>query len=306
MVDLRVRSGVMAAIGYEFIRKLSLIQHYEASFRKATGLSLKLIPANGAVDGTEKSCRQNPFCGLVFDTPGGHEVCRKMTQSVQQRAFKTGAPHRVHCFAGMTVVGIPLIIDRHHVATLLSGRVFLRKPQAKDFRLVGRQLERWGFSGSVSAVKDNFYLTPVVDPDQFTAMVRLLEIFADQLAAEASRAVLAVGQDDPPAVQQAKRFFTENLKEGVTLQQVAQKVGFSPTYFCRVFRKATGMTFTEYATRVRVERAKELLHNPFLRISEVAFESGFGSIPHFNSIFRAAVGSSPTTYRKSLPQRFAI
>jgi YesN/AraC family two-component response regulator len=46
----------------------------------------------------------------------------------------------------------------------------------------------------------------------------------------------------------------------------------STFYFCKIFKKATGLTFTEYLGRVRIEKAKALLLNPHLRISEIAYE----------------------------------
>jgi AraC-like DNA-binding protein len=71
-------------------------------------------------------------------------------------------------------------------------------------------------------------------------------------------------------------------------------------YFCKVFRKATGLTFTEYLTQVRVTKAKNLLQNPHTRIAEVAFESGFQSITHFNRSFRKLEGRSPKQYRAAI------
>jgi len=51
---------------------------------------------------------------------------------------------------------------------------------------------------------------------------------------------------------------------------------------------------------VRVEKAKALLVDPSLRISEVVFAAGFGSIPRFNSVFKRYVGMPPTEYRATL------
>ena len=54
--------------------------------------------------------------------------------------------------------------------------------------------------------------------------------------------------------------------------------------------------------RVRVEKAKLQLLNPNLRVSEIAFEVRFGSLTHFNRVFREVVGQSPSDYRESLPK----
>ena len=66
----------------------------------------------------------------------------------------------------------------------------------------------------------------------------------------------------------------------------------------RQFKKATGLTFTDYLGRVRVEKAKSLLLNPNLRISEIAYAVGFQSLRHFNRVFRELTGQSPTDFRK--------
>lgn len=62
------------------------------------------------------------------------------------------------------------------------------------------------------------------------------------------------------------------------------------------------MTFSEYVARCHVNRARELLHDPRLPVTEVAFAAGFQSIPHFNHTFKRVTGLSPNGYRASLRQ----
>ena len=63
----------------------------------------------------------------------------------------------------------------------------------------------------------------------------------------------------------------------------------------------TGINFTNYLSRLRIEKAKNLLLNPNLRVSEIAFEVGFQSLTHFNRVFKKVLGLSPTDYREQLP-----
>ena len=74
----------------------------------------------------------------------------------------------------------------------------------------------------------------------------------------------------------------------------------STFYFCKLFKRATGLTFTDYVARVRVEKAKALLLERNRRVSEIAYDVGFQSLTHFNRIFRKIVGQSPTDYRNSV------
>ena len=130
--------------------------------------------------------------------------------------------------------------------------------------------------------------------------VRLLEIFAKHLATVSNQLLVAKENEEPPAVSRARVIIAERAGDQVTLREVAQAVNKSAYYFCKVFHKGTGMTFTSYVARVRVERVKNLLLNPHKRISEAAFEAGFQSLSQFNRIFRKVQGESPSTYRERL------
>ncbi len=81
---------------------------------------------------------------------------------------------------------------------------------------------------------------------------------------------------------------------------MARAVNMSAFYFCKMFKKVAGINFTDYLSRVRIERAQNLLLNPNLRVSEIAFEVGFQSLTHFNRVFKKITGQSPTDYRGQL------
>jgi len=67
---------------------------------------------------------------------------------------------------------------------------------------------------------------------------------------------------------------------------VLQHVHVNRFYFCKIFKKTSGMTLIEYVTWFRLEKAETLVVAPPVRISEVVFAAGSGSIPQFNSAFR--------------------
>ena len=112
--------------------------------------------------------------------------------------------------------------------------------------------------------------------------------------------VLSQSNSEPPVISRAKAFIAENQAEDITLGQVAKAVNTSTFYFCKMFKKVTGINFTDYVSRVRIEKAKNLLLNPNLRISEIAYAVGFQSLTHFNRVFKKISGNSPTDYRAHL------
>jgi AraC-like DNA-binding protein len=100
----------------------------------------------------------------------------------------------------------------------------------------------------------------------------------------------------------ARQFIEKHQAEPLSLGRVAHAANISRHYFCKMFKKATGINFIDYLSRVRVEKSKTLLLNPNSRISEAAFACGFQSMTNFNRAFKRIVGRSPTQFRESLPK----
>ena len=296
----------MKQVAFDDLANLPVIQHYETAFRKATGVSLKVVPPDDPEKPLSFGSSENPFCALVARTPAGCDACLEAEGRVQRSAARKLAPQQVHCFAGLTVVAVPVVIGGRHVATLLSGQVFRREPTQRDFTMVARMLGGGANGDWLKKARRAYFETPVVTAERFQAIVELVKVYAQYLADSASRHAIACSSEEPSAVADAKKFVQSHVEEPVTLGQVAQHVHVSPFHFCKVFKKATGMTLTEYVARVRVEKAKTLRVDPSLRISEVVFAAGFGSIPRFNSVFKRHVGMPPTEYRATLRTPLAV
>jgi len=127
----------------------------------------------------------------------------------------------------------------------------------------------------------------------------LLGLFAEQLGGLGNQMLVQKQSGDPPVIGRAKDFIAHHYREDISSRDVAKELHLSRFYFCKLFKSGTGLTFTAYLARVRIERVKELLlRNPNLRVSEIAFETGFQSLTHFNRLFVKLTGESPTKYRK--------
>jgi len=98
-------------------------------------------------------------------------------------------------------------------------------------------------------------------------------------------------------IAKAKDFIRDHHAEDLSLPKVARFANVSPCYFCKLFKRTTGLSFTNFLSRVRIESSKNLLINPQLRVSEIAYEVGFQSLTSFNRVFQKLLGQSPTEYR---------
>jgi AraC family transcriptional regulator len=103
----------------------------------------------------------------------------------------------------------------------------------------------------------------------------------------------------PPAgIQRVRDFVTANLRNVITLDELAALTGYSRFHFARGFRAATGLPPYAYITRERIALACRLLEAGELPVHAVAAAAGFTSHPLFASRFRQVTGLSPSAYRR--------
>ena len=108
---------------------------------------------------------------------------------------------------------------------------------------------------------------------------------------------------EPVEIWKARNFIHEHSDEELSLTKVAKFVNISPNHLSDKFKEVTGVNFVDYIGRHRIEKARELLQNLNLRISEIAFAVGFQSLSQFNRVFRKLAGKSPTAYRAAKAKR---
>jgi transcriptional regulator GlxA family with amidase domain len=108
---------------------------------------------------------------------------------------------------------------------------------------------------------------------------------------------------EPVEIWKARKFIHEHLDERLGLTRVARSVNVNANHLSEKFKQVTGVNFVDYVARARTENARELVRNSNLRISEIAFATGFQSLSQFNRVFKKLSGKSPTDYRAACMKR---
>lgn len=281
----------------DMLRRSRLFRDYENVFAKATGLPLALRPLDFWQLEHQGKKNANPFCAMLAEHPATLAVCLRAHQDIIDH---TGLiPHTVTCPFGLTETAVPVRLGEKIIGYLRIGQVLRHMPVKADTTKVGREIERRGlkFTGEL---RKAFEKNPLIPPDRYNAIVRLLTFFAEQLSALTNQIVLEQQNVEPPLVQKAREYIDKHKTEPLTLSAVAKAAGASVFHFCKVFRKSTGLKFTDYVARVRLEDAKTELLNPNKRVSEVAYDVGFQSLTQFNRLFKRVFGQSPTDFRERL------
>ena len=104
----------------------------------------------------------------------------------------------------------------------------------------------------------------------------------------------------PYKLRQATNYINDNLDQQIKLNDIAELVGISQYYFCRLFNESTGVSPYKYVIQQRVAKAKNLIKNSKLSLVDIAYECGFSSQSQMTQHFRKCVGVTPKVYQHKL------
>jgi AraC-like DNA-binding protein len=289
-------SGDRALI--EALANSRIFQEYERAFTEATGLPVALRAVESWQLPHHGHHNESPFCALVLETSRACGSCLQVQEKLSEAAAEEA--HTVVCPAGLCDTAVPVRLGDRLIGFLQTGQVFRKKPTDVQFDRVTKLVAEWGVAVDRDKLKEAYFNTHVVPSKQHEAIIKLLCIFAQHLSMLSNQVVVQHDNAEPPVITRAKEYIQEHQTENLRLGHVAKAVNTSTFYFCKMFKKVTGINFTDYLSRVRIEKSKNLLLNPNLRVSEIAFEVGFQSLTHFNRVFKKILGQSPTEYRAQL------
>lgn len=240
-----------------------LARDYVKSFSAATGLPVA-IQAPGEFHLQESDLPE--CCRRLSAREKSCEKCLDTHLGLQGPDSRT-----VRCFAGLTSSAVPVVVKDRTVAYLHTGHAAVNGDA--DARHTG---------------------APRLTRGQYEGALRLLELFSRQLADNLP--------DTPPgspypAVDRVARMIREQPGKRWLLAAVAREAKMNASYFSELFHRRFGLTLTRFIAGARIAKARQLLLHTDLKIIEVAFASGFGSVSQFNRVFLREAGCKPGSLR---------
>jgi len=307
-------------------------------FHKATGMVITFSPLGkeGKVDFYPEEERSS-FCKLIQSTPKGKRSCLTCDKAAIKKAFQIKAPYIYTCHAGLTDVVVPLILNGKLVGSLLTGQLLAKKPKSSDFEKVWEKVKDLGINKN--SLRKFYKEVKVFSKKDLDLAVKLFSLIANYIIEKESTNVLqeelinhqkrllsearkreklrqelrqampflrleTLSEKDQTrrerVAKEAKHFIESHYAEPLSLNVVSESVFLSPSYFSSLFKEYTKLTFSEYMTKVRIEKAKGLLERLDLNITEIAGEVGYEDFNYFSQVFKKITGLSPSEYRKKV------
>jgi AraC family transcriptional regulator len=251
-------------------------------FRFCAPLHLLIVHEEGVRGDGETLVRSLPPSRLrtlkrkLTFVPAGHEY-----RDWQQPRV----PSRITCFY-FDPAKMPIYPDADSSATQLAPRLLFEDGVLWDTAIkltaaVGHRCESESYCQALGVI-----LTHELIETQRGKAVRGEQLARGGLAAWQQRVVAG--------------YIEEHLAEPISLAALAGLARLSSYYFCRAFKQSFGMPPHRYHTNRRIERAKMLLGDPGLSVTDIGLALGFSETSSFSAAFRQTTGITPTQYRRSL------
>jgi len=211
----------------------------------------------------------------------------------------------------------------HYIDGRKSSLVLNAKQKAAsiNFRLLGNaEPGAWVLKGFVSDVEGNYsptfqtsFLVVAAEEKSHLALYLLLSaaiivlgigffVLRQKLAGAKRSGTLAplIIKSENQNVLLAKEFIENHYKEPLSLKHVADALSISHDWLSKTFSQSTNMTLTEFINHVRVSKARALLEQGKLTVSQIAFEVGFNNQEHFHRTFKKFFNMTPKSFQKWL------
>lgn len=232
-----------------------------------------------------------PFCELIRENAAVNEQCNNCDLLGFSKCYASKKPYLYHCHMGLVEIASPIIYGETLLGYILIGQ-FTDKPNKEHIR---RNLitaaKKHGFSAtkSLKELENVVYL----DNQYTTALTQLIEMCANYIWLNN-----IIELNNSNLGQEIRLYITNHLTEDLSINSICSKYNISPTGLYQLFKKVHGCGVAKIIREERIKRAKDLLLDSKLSISDVAAQVGIFDANYFTRMFRAETGMTPKHYRK--------
>ncbi|GGG81617.1 helix-turn-helix domain-containing protein [Paenibacillus radicis (ex Gao et al. 2016)] len=222
----------------------------------------------------------------VIERKGGRTVCTIEEEQMLTTLLKEGDPASLQRWVEATTEALLADPD----ATPQSMQAFVNSVLISAHRWIERVLASFGEGSGTLAHLPRISEQAAISDSQRLQMLaplnHLMHVYAE-----------AVGNAGIPYINRSIAYIHDHLDKELTLQQVAKNVHLNPNHFSEVFKRETGHTYIEFVTIARIERAKALLGDSPIKVSDVASRVGYADMKYFSQLFKRYTGLTPSEYR---------
>lgn len=238
---------------------------------------------------------------IVEDEPLERMALRKIIQRlsldlevVEDALNGEEAVHKVQLFGPQILLMDIRMPEKNGLEA--QQQIIHRFPQTKTIILTAYSDFQYAREALQCGVID--YLLKPVPPHQLKSALDKAIQSLNQGEAMDAETIPAAPKPDEDLIETALRYIERHITSELTLSEVAASIHLNPQYFSRLFKSRTGVTFTEYVSVQKINRAKDMLLHSNLPVYRVAIDLGFSDAAYFSRVFFKYEQQTPLQFKK--------
>lgn len=232
-----------------------------------------------------------PFCSAIRKNSIINERCNDCDIMGFSKCYASKKPYLYHCHMGLVEIASPIIYGETLLGYILIGQ-FTDTPNKELLRKnVIKAANQLGFSASepLKELESIVYL----DNQYTTALTQLIEMCANYIWLNN-----IIKLNNSNLGQEIRLYIANHLTENLSVDSICSKYSISPSGLYQLFQKVYGCGVVKVIREERIKRAKELLLDSKLSVSDVAAQVGILDANYFTRMFKAETGTTPKNFRK--------
>ena len=306
-------------------------QKLQDALAMSTNLAMVTSDYRGIPFTRGSNCR--PFCLKARGHPYVSKYCFRCDSIGGLEAAKVNGPYVYICHLGIVDIAIPIMVNGKYTGALVAGQVRIKDPDSENMPEQLLITKRTGRIAEFLEENQNMYDgMPYLTLEEIYYSSKLLYHVCNYIAMHAANQKSAslgtfsglsipetvIGDErptcgNPPPLSEesaierlpedhvlepAFHFIFNNRHLFARQQEMAKLCHLSPSYFSRLFKKETGLAFSDYISSLKIEWAKEMLENTEASVAEISEQLGFNTPSYFIKSFKAHEHITPLSYRK--------
>ena len=232
------------------------------------------------------------FCSIILDQEDGLKTCKELDMKARLMGISYKDQCIFKCNFGLLEIVIPIYgKTRGYLGSLFVGQFLDHQPDEEHWQNMQKRLP---YKLDREAAKNAYMSLPYLSPKKIYEIQLISSLLTEPLSNMLEQSDCNIYRFD-----KIVSYINNNYQRHIALEDLAALVHTNPSYISQIFKKELGITFSEYLRNIRIKKAKELLLNDKINISEIASAVGFPDQNYFCKIFRQVVGSSPRTFRQN-------
>ncbi len=234
-----------------------------------------------------------PFCNLIRKNGQINELCNNCDILGFSECYRTKKPYLYHCHMGLVEIASPILYGETLLGYILIGQFTDDKNKEQVRKNVTNAAKRHDFSASASlkALDKIVYL----DNNYTAALTQLIEMCASYIWLNN---IIQLSHSD--LAQEIRLYIATHLTENLSVDNICTRYNISASGLYQLFQKVFGCGVVKIIRQERIKRAKELLLDSHLSVSDVATQVGIWDANYFTRTFKAETGVTPKAYRKTI------